>query len=160
MEFHYGVTRCHSARLPHRWHIETAEERNSAGAALPQVQREDEKQAMMAGLQQKALTSEGVEKHLVDFGLEVEAASHTTIQSARSAAWELIRRSWRTSSLGRRQYRSRLLIGPIIECVMGVESLHVSKKRASCRGPFLVARRSRPCSRRACGPRHTGVRFS
>merc|ERR1711937_94893 len=29
----------------------------------------------------KALTSEGVEKHLVDFGLEVEAASHTTIQS-------------------------------------------------------------------------------
>ena len=29
----------------------------------------------MAGLQQKALTSEGVEKHLVDFGLEVEAAS-------------------------------------------------------------------------------------
>merc|ERR1711943_165995 len=45
------------------------------------VQREDEKQAMMAGLQQKALTSEGVEKHLVDFGLEVEAASHTTIQS-------------------------------------------------------------------------------
>merc|ERR1712078_678829 len=40
-----------------------------------------EEQAMMAGLQQKALTSEGVEKHLVDFGLEVEAASHTTIQS-------------------------------------------------------------------------------
>merc|ERR1711871_1727110 len=48
---------------------------------LAKVQREDEKQAMMAGLQQKALTSEGVEKHLVDFGLEVEAASHTTIQS-------------------------------------------------------------------------------
>merc|ERR1712159_855846 len=48
---------------------------------LAEVQREDEKQAMMAGLQQKALTSEGVEKHLVDFGLEVEAASHTTIQS-------------------------------------------------------------------------------
>merc|ERR1719484_390608 len=48
---------------------------------LAKVQREDEKQAMMAGLQQKALTSEGVEKHLVDFGLEGEAASHTTIQS-------------------------------------------------------------------------------
>merc|ERR1711998_132562 len=48
---------------------------------LAKVQREDEKQAMMAGLQQKALTSEGVEKHLVDFGLEVEAASHTTVQS-------------------------------------------------------------------------------
>merc|ERR1712159_64352 len=48
---------------------------------LAKVQREDEKQAMMAGLQQKALTSEGVEKHLVDFGLEVEAASHTPIQS-------------------------------------------------------------------------------
>merc|ERR1712164_219303 len=48
---------------------------------LAKVQREDEKQAMMAGLQQKALTSEGVEKHLVDFGLEVDAASHTTIQS-------------------------------------------------------------------------------
>merc|ERR1712072_281747 len=48
---------------------------------LAKVQREDEKQAVMAGLQQKALTSEGVEKHLVDFGLEVEAASHTTIQS-------------------------------------------------------------------------------
>merc|ERR1712072_607885 len=48
---------------------------------LAKVQREDEKQAMMAGLQQKALTSEGVEKHLVDFGLEVEAASHTTIHA-------------------------------------------------------------------------------
>ena len=52
----------------------------------------------MAGLQQKALTSEGVEKHLVDFGLEVEAASHTTIQSASSAMliWIEIRHSWRT----------------------------------------------------------------
>merc|ERR550514_102969 len=48
---------------------------------LAKVQREDEKQAMQAGLMQKALTSENVEKHLADFGLEAEAASHTTIQS-------------------------------------------------------------------------------
>ena len=75
--------------MPHRWSAVTVAEGTSAGAALPQVQREDEKQAMMAGLQQKALTSEGVEKHLVDFGLEVEAASHTTIQSARTATWRL-----------------------------------------------------------------------
>ena len=79
----------YTGRLPHRWGAVTAEEGTSAGVALPQVQREDEKQAMMAGLQQKALTSEGVEKHLVDFGLEVEAASHTTIQSARAATWRL-----------------------------------------------------------------------
>merc|ERR1712159_939024 len=30
---------------------------------------------------QKALTSESIEKHLADFGMGVEAASHTTIQS-------------------------------------------------------------------------------
>jgi len=48
---------------------------------LAKVQREDEKQAMQAGLMSKALTSEAVEKHLVDFGLEPEAASHTSIQS-------------------------------------------------------------------------------
>jgi elongation factor 3 len=30
---------------------------------------------------QKALTSESIEKHLADFGLDAEAASHTTIQS-------------------------------------------------------------------------------
>merc|ERR1711959_210009 len=48
---------------------------------LAKVQREDEKQAMAAGLMAKALTSEQVEKHLIDFGLEPEAASHTSIQS-------------------------------------------------------------------------------
>jgi elongation factor 3 len=48
---------------------------------LAKVQREDEKQAMAAGLMAKALTSEQVEKHLIDFGLEPEAASHTCIQS-------------------------------------------------------------------------------
>merc|ERR1712054_497292 len=48
---------------------------------LAKVQREDEKQAMAGGLMSKALTSEAVEKHLVDFGLEPEAASHTSIQS-------------------------------------------------------------------------------
>ena len=45
------------------------------------VQREDEKQAMAAGLQSKALTSEAVEKHLKAFGLEPEVASHMSIQS-------------------------------------------------------------------------------
>jgi len=48
---------------------------------LAKVQREDEKQALAAGLMQKALTSESIEKHLADFGLDAEAASHTTIQS-------------------------------------------------------------------------------
>jgi len=48
---------------------------------LAKVQREDEKQAMANGLMRKALTSEGVEKHLLDFGLEAEAAGHTSIQS-------------------------------------------------------------------------------
>eukprot|EP00397_Hematodinium_sp_SG-2012_P002972 GEMP01002980.1.p1 GENE.GEMP01002980.1~~GEMP01002980.1.p1 ORF type:complete len:1027 (+),score=279.41 GEMP01002980.1:472-3552(+) len=44
------------------------------------VQREDEKQAAMAGLQTKHLTSAGVEKHLVDFGIDPETASHTSIR--------------------------------------------------------------------------------
>jgi len=48
---------------------------------LTKVQREDEKQAMAAGLMNKALTTEGIEKHLTDFGLDAEAASHTSIQS-------------------------------------------------------------------------------
>merc|ERR1712188_154705 len=48
---------------------------------LALVQRQDEKQAMAAGLQSKMLTSEGVEKHLMSFGLDKETASHTTIQS-------------------------------------------------------------------------------
>jgi elongation factor 3 len=48
---------------------------------LALVQRQDEKEAVAAGLQSKMLTSEGVEKHLCNFGLEKETASHTTIQS-------------------------------------------------------------------------------
>jgi len=48
---------------------------------LAKVQREDEKQAMANGLMRKALTSEGIEKHLADFGLDAEAAGHTSIQS-------------------------------------------------------------------------------
>merc|ERR1719473_2394386 len=35
----------------------------------------------MAGLMSKPLTSESIEKHLADFGLDAEAASHTSIQS-------------------------------------------------------------------------------
>jgi len=45
------------------------------------VQRQDEKEAMAAGLQTKSLTSEGVEKHLLNFGLSAEVASHTQIHS-------------------------------------------------------------------------------
>jgi len=48
---------------------------------LAKVQREDERQAMAAGLLTKPLTSRAVEQHLSDFGLDTEAASHTTIQS-------------------------------------------------------------------------------
>merc|ERR1711990_1179253 len=48
---------------------------------LALVQRQDEKEAVAAGLQSKMLTSEGVEKHLCNFGLDKETASHTTIQS-------------------------------------------------------------------------------
>lgn len=44
------------------------------------VQREDEKQAAMAGLQTKHLTSKGVEEHLMNFGLDAENASHTMIR--------------------------------------------------------------------------------
>merc|ERR1711915_894407 len=43
------------------------------------VQREDERQAAMAGLQTKHLTQPGVEKHLGDFGVDPESASHTQI---------------------------------------------------------------------------------
>merc|ERR1711881_480930 len=43
------------------------------------VQREDERQAAMAGLQSKMLTQPGVEKHLGDFGVDPESASHTQI---------------------------------------------------------------------------------
>merc|ERR1719194_287327 len=46
---------------------------------LKLVQREDEKQAAMAGLQSKQLTQPGVEKHLADFGVDAESASHTQL---------------------------------------------------------------------------------
>merc|ERR1719158_2205336 len=43
------------------------------------VQREDEKQAAAAGLQTKQLTQPGIEKHLANFGVDPESASHTQI---------------------------------------------------------------------------------
>ena len=46
---------------------------------LKLVQREDEKQAAMAGLQTKQLTQPGVEKHLAASGVDAESASHTQI---------------------------------------------------------------------------------
>merc|ERR1711904_360487 len=46
---------------------------------LKLAQREDEKQAAMAGLQTKQLTQPGVEKHLGNFGVDPESASHTQI---------------------------------------------------------------------------------
>merc|ERR1711972_1078142 len=46
---------------------------------LKLVQREDEKQAAMAGLMTKHLTQPSVEKHLGDFGVDPESASHTQI---------------------------------------------------------------------------------
>merc|ERR1719160_1555927 len=46
---------------------------------LKMVQREDEKQAAMAGLMTKQLTQPCIEKHLKDFGVDAEYASHTQI---------------------------------------------------------------------------------
>merc|ERR1711953_1575645 len=46
---------------------------------LKMVQREDERQAAMAGLQTKQLTQPSIEKHLTDFGVDPESASHTQI---------------------------------------------------------------------------------
>merc|ERR1712241_328729 len=46
---------------------------------LKLVQREDERQAAMAGLMTKQLTQPSVEKHLSDFGVDPESASHTQI---------------------------------------------------------------------------------
>merc|ERR1719203_1805932 len=46
---------------------------------LKLVQREDERQAAMAGLQTKQLTQPGIEKHLGNFGVDPESASHTQI---------------------------------------------------------------------------------
>merc|ERR1712039_38626 len=49
------------------------------GGYLKLVQREDERQAAMAGLMTKQLTQPSVEKHLGDFGVDPESASHTQI---------------------------------------------------------------------------------
>merc|ERR1711968_98321 len=49
--------------------------------ALLMVQRQDEKEALAAGLIDKPLTSKGVEKHLSNFGIDPEQASHTQIGS-------------------------------------------------------------------------------
>merc|ERR1712091_394258 len=46
---------------------------------LKLVQREDERQAAMAGLMTKQLTAPSIEKHLADFGVDAESASHTQI---------------------------------------------------------------------------------
>merc|ERR1719373_1416559 len=46
---------------------------------LKLVQREDERQAAMAGLMSKQLTQPSIEKHLGDFGVDPESASHTQI---------------------------------------------------------------------------------
>merc|ERR1712157_210206 len=46
---------------------------------LKLVQREDERQAAMAGLMSKQLTQPSVEKHLGDFGVDPESASHSQI---------------------------------------------------------------------------------
>merc|ERR1712050_744244 len=45
------------------------------------VQREDEKQAAMSGLQNKQLTTPGVEKHLANFGVSPEFATHNPLRS-------------------------------------------------------------------------------
>merc|ERR1712226_1821093 len=45
------------------------------------VQREDEKQAAMAGLQNKQLTTPGVERHLADYGVPAEFATHNHLRS-------------------------------------------------------------------------------
>merc|ERR1711939_1088854 len=46
---------------------------------LKLIQREDERQAAMAGLMTKQLTQPSIEKHLADFGVDPESASHTQI---------------------------------------------------------------------------------
>mmetsp|Transcript_136533 Transcript_136533/g.262272 ORF Transcript_136533/g.262272 Transcript_136533/m.262272 type:complete len:1404 (+) Transcript_136533:50-4261(+) len=46
---------------------------------LKLVQREDEKQAAMAGVMTKQLTQPCIEKHLSEFGVDAECASHTQI---------------------------------------------------------------------------------
>jgi len=46
---------------------------------LKLVQQEDERQAAMQGLQDEQLTQLSIEKHLADFAIDAEAASHTNI---------------------------------------------------------------------------------
>merc|ERR1719272_2569395 len=46
---------------------------------IKMVQREDEKQAAMAGLMTKQLTQPSVEQHLLNFGVDAESASHTQL---------------------------------------------------------------------------------
>jgi len=46
---------------------------------LKMVQREDERQAAMAGLMTKQLTQPSIEKHLTNFGVDPESASHCQI---------------------------------------------------------------------------------
>merc|ERR1712139_276628 len=48
---------------------------------LKLVQREDEKQAAAAGLMSKMRAKPSVEKHLADFAIDAEAASHTQISA-------------------------------------------------------------------------------
>ena len=48
---------------------------------ISEVQRYDEKMAAAAGLMDKSLTVNGVEKHLSGFGIEPEQATHTLISS-------------------------------------------------------------------------------
>ena len=49
------------------------------------VQREDERQAAMAGLMTKQLTQPEGEKHLGDFGVDPESATHTQTTSRAEA---------------------------------------------------------------------------
>merc|ERR1711953_1374861 len=46
---------------------------------LKLAQREDEKQTAMSGLMTKQLTQPCIEKHLAEFGVDAERASHTQI---------------------------------------------------------------------------------
>jgi len=48
---------------------------------IKMVQRQDEREAAAAGLTTKNLTQEDIEKHLKDFAVESEAATHTLIQA-------------------------------------------------------------------------------
>ena len=45
------------------------------------VQRQDEKEAIKAGLASKTLTTKDIEKHFADFGIDQEQANHTLIKS-------------------------------------------------------------------------------